>query len=213
MIHTMKTRLVLLAVAALVLVSAATVALASPAAKVTRTAVPGAGLSLELPTSWRRVDAKTAGSIAKESLARENPQLATILSQLDQPGTGLTFFAFDPRGAAQFATNANIVVAAIPAGVTLSVYHQAARRELERVPGRVGKVTSTIVRLPGGSAVSSTVDIALTNRGKRVVARVTQYAFLRPGRSVVLSFTTRKSSFASYRATFKAASRSVRFTG
>lgn len=179
--------------------------------RVTRTQVPAAGLSLSLPGTWRGVDARTAGRLAKETLARENPQLRSILAELDRPGTGLVFFAFDPRGAETFATNVNIVVSRIPSGVTLAQLVAASKHELGRIPGRVGAVTSTGIRLPGGPAASSRVDIAVSARGKRLVARVTQFAFLRPGRSVVLSFTTRKSTYAPYRAAFLASARSVRF--
>ena len=206
----MKPRLAsLVALAALATSAAVT---AAPLGKVTTTNVPEAGLSLALPSAWRRVDAKTAGKIAKESLAKENPQLAGILAELDRPGTGLVFFAFDPAGAKQFATNVNIIVSKIPNGVTLAQLVAASKSELSGIPGRVGDVTSVPTTLPGGSAARSVVDVALANKGKKVIARVTQFAFIRPGRSVVVSFTTRRSGYAHYVATFNAAARSIRFS-
>jgi hypothetical protein len=206
---TVKARL--LALVFLGALATATAVAAAPLAKVTRTKVPAAGLSLALPTSWKRVDAQTAGQIAKETLAQENPQLAGILAELDRPGTGLVFFAFDPKGAEQFATNVNIVVSRIPAGVTLAQLVAASKSELSGIPGRVGRVTAVAATLPGGPAAHSIVDVAVSNKGKKVVARVTQYAFLRPGRSVVVSFTTRKTGSARYAPTFAAAAHSVRF--
>ena len=206
----MKPRLVV--AIALVALAGATAVTAATTGKVTRSRVPAANLSLALPADWRRVDAKTAGKIAKESLAKENPQLTAILAELDRPGTGLVFFAFDPNGAEQFATNVNIVVSAIPSGVTLAQLVAASKSELSRIPGRVGEVTAAPTKLPGGQAAHSTVDIAVSNKGKTIVARVIQFAFLRPGRSVVVSFTTRKSTSERYTAAFDAAARSVRFS-
>ena len=207
----MKTRL---AITALVLVLATAVAVtgvgAAPTARI-RTEVPAAGMSLALPATWRLVDARTAGRLAKETLAKENPQLASILAELDRPGTGLVFFAFDPNGAEKFATNVNIVVSEVPNGVTVSQLMSASKRELSRIPGRVGPVTSSAVLLPGGLAAGSRVDIAVKTRGKPLIARVMQYAWLRPGHSVVVSFTTRRSTYPQYRPVFIAAARSVRF--
>ncbi|MFN8222422.1 MAG: hypothetical protein U0R50_04135 [Gaiellales bacterium] len=200
--------LTLVALSALVLTASA---VAATQARVTRVKVPRADLTLSLPSSWRRVDATTARSIAQQGLAKENPQLSSLLAELDRPGTGLVFFAFDPKGAAKFATNLNIVVSKIPTGVTLGQLRDAAESELTRIPGRVGKPKTVATRLPGGPVVASTIDIRITNRGASVVARVTQYAFLRPGRSVVVSFTTRKSTFPAYKAAFTAAARSIRF--
>lgn len=208
----MKLRLATSAV--VVLVAAVAVAVtgvgAAPTARI-RTNVPAAGLSLALPATWRLVDARTAGRLARETLVKENPQLASILAELDRPGTGLVFFAFDPAGAETFATNVNIVVSRIPSGVTIDQLIAASRSELSRIPGRVGPVTSGAVLLPAGLAAGSRVDITVSARGKPVVARVMQYAFLRPRRSVVVSFTTRRSTYARYRPVFIAAVRSVRF--
>jgi hypothetical protein len=181
------------------------------AADTVRRSVPAAGLSLAVPSTWRVLDAKTAKSAATKGLAKENPQLASILKELDNPGTGIAFFAFDPQGAKTFATNVNIVVSQIPAGVTLAQYYAAAADELRRIPGRVGGTPSRIVRLPGGSAVHSVVDIGLTSQGKRLVARISQWAFLRPRASVVLSFTTRAATAKRYNARFTQSARSVRF--
>jgi hypothetical protein len=43
------------------------------------------------------------------------------------------------------------------------------------------------------------------------VVRVTQWAFLRPRKSVVVSFTTRVSTYARYKTAFQRMARSVRF--
>jgi hypothetical protein len=181
------------------------------ASQTTRITVPEAGLSLTLPPSWKAVNSKTATSIATQALAKENPQLAAIIAELDRPGTGLAFFAFDPTAAASFATNINIVTSVIPAGVTIAQYRDAAASELRRLPGRVGTTSTAIAQLPGGQAVRSTVDVRVKARGNTIVARVSQWAFLRPQKSVVVSFTTRVSTYGRYAATFKKMARSVRF--
>jgi hypothetical protein len=181
---------------------------ASDAVKVN---VPAAGLSLAIPPSWKVVNAKTVTSAASQALAKENPQLGAIFAELNRPGTGIAFFAFDPQAAITFATNVNIVTSALPAGVTIGQYRAAAERELRRLPGRVGTTSSTIVRLPGGQAVQSTVDVQITAHGAKLVARVAQWAFLRPQKSVVVSFTTRVSTYGRYEATFRKVVRSVRF--
>ena len=134
----MNSRALALALVVLTALVTGAAVTAAPIGSVKRTNVPAAGLSLALPSAWKLVDAKTAGKIAKETLAQENPQLAGILAELDRPGTGLVFFAFDPKGAEQFATNVNIVISRIPNGVTLAQLAAASKSELSRIPGRVG---------------------------------------------------------------------------
>lgn len=192
-----------------------TLAVATPvavaASETANVNVPAAGLTLVIPPSWKVVSAKTVTSAAAQGLAEENPQLAAIFAELSRPGTGVAFFAFDPLAAATFATNVNIVTSALPAGVTIAQYRAAAARELRLLPGRVGTTSSTIVRLPAGQAVQSTVDVEITAHGAKLVARVNQWAFLRPRKSVVVSFTTRVSTYGRYKAAFSQIVRSVRF--
>jgi len=176
-----------------------------------RHTVPAAGLSLALPTSWKVVDGSAAAKAAVASLGKENPQLAGVLSQLGNPGSVIKFFAFDPVGARTFATNVNVLVSPIPASVTLAQYLEAARREFQSLPGRIGSATTRVVTLPGGRAARTDVRFGLTVRGRRLVTDVTQWAFLQPRKSVVVSYTTTASGAARYAPTFAASSRSIRF--
>ncbi len=84
------------------LLTAVALAVAAPlgfaASEAVKVNVPAAGLSLALPPSWKVVNAKTVTSAASQALAEENPQLAAIFAELNRPGTGVAFFAFDPVG-------------------------------------------------------------------------------------------------------------------
>ncbi len=196
--------------AALVVLVVTAIASSADAATIRRT-VPAAGMAIAIPSTWRPVDARTAASAALEALSRENPQLEAVLLQLTEPSSVVKFFAFDPVDATSFATNVNVVVSPIPTGITFAQYLAAARGEIAGLPGRVGAATTLAYDLPGGRAARSEVRIALSAHGKRVVASVTQWAFLRPGKSVVISFTTTSAKLARYRGAFLAAARSIRF--
>lgn len=177
-----------------------------------RRAVPSAGMSIALPASWRTVDARTATSNAAKALAKENPELAAMLTQLSSPGSIVKLFAFDPAGAATFATNVNVVVAPIPAGITIDQYLEAARAEISTLPGRVGAASTRLERVPAGRVVRSHVRIAILRGGTRIVSDITQWAFLRSGKSVVVSFTTTPGKRVRYLPVFNAAARSIRFS-
>jgi hypothetical protein len=200
----------MLRLAVFTLVAAVVVVPVSQAGTVRRS-VPEADMSFAIPGSWRVVDARSAATAAVKALAKENPQLAAILQQVTRPDSVIKFFAFDPALASSFATNANVVVSPIPTNVTLQQYLAAARSEISALPGRVGAASTRIVTLPAGTSVRSNVKIGLVSGGKRIVAEVTQWAFLRQGQSVVVSFTTTPSRQSRYAPTFTAAARSIRF--
>jgi hypothetical protein len=206
MMRDMKVRALALCLAAL-----AALVVASASAAPIRTPVPAAGMTIVLPPTWKRVDAGTAASAAAKALARENPELATVLQQLGRPDSVIKLFAYDPRGAATFATNLNIVVSPIPRGVTIVQYLGAAQAEIANLPGLVGTPVTWIERLPAGQAVRTTVRFTIVRDGKRVVADVSQWAFLLSGKSIVVSFTTTPAKRARYVRTFVTTARSIRF--
>jgi hypothetical protein len=181
-------------------------------ARTIRRSVPAAGLSFALPSTWRAVDARAATSAAVRTIGKENPELATVLQQLGRPDSVVKFFAFDPARSASFATNVNIVVSPVPAGATLEHYLVAARIELQALPTRVGEPALWVERLPAGQAVRTRVKIAIRRSGKQIVSDITQWAFLRPGRSIVVSFTTTTNRRPHYVPIFTAAARSIRFS-
>lgn len=184
---------------------------ADAASAVTPRRVPSAGMTIAVPSTWKAVDAVAAASAAGAALRKENPQLAAILDQLSRPGSVIKLFAFDPAGAERFATNVNVVVTTLPAGVTFAQYLASARSELSLLPQRVGPASSRAVELPAGRAVRSQVKLGVIVDGRRILTAITQWAFLRPGKSVVVTFTTIPARSARYRPVFATAARSIRF--
>jgi hypothetical protein len=173
-----------------------------------RHAVPGHGISLSVPASW--VATKRALSPAVvDQLARENPTLAPFVRGLGGPNSPMKFIALDPKLQNGFATNVNVVVAAAQsAGVMFDQYRQALLAELRGIVQ--GKITQSVARIRGAQALRVSYRLRLS-LGRAVTVQTLQYAFLRPGRSVVVTYTTLPSLSPSYAATFRKSAASIRF--
>ncbi len=70
------------------------------------------------------------------------------------------------------------------------MYLQATKAELLRLPGLVGTPSVRAVTLPPGRAVRTHLRVGVVVKGHTVVADLNQVAFLRNGRSIVITFTT-----------------------
>jgi hypothetical protein len=200
--------------AALLVAAAATLAVtaapAAPAAKpLTRHVVPGVGVSLAVPGSWIAVDHREV--LTKEvieRLSRDNPELASLFSALKSGG--VKFVAADPKVRGGFATNVNVVVASAPPGMTQAGYRRALVTQIGAIPSVKGPVASAAVTLPTGPAVRLRYNLQLMVQRRRLVTETLQYAFLRGGRSIVVTYTTTPESGAAYAPTFSRSARSIR---
>ncbi len=197
-----------IAVTALVVAVAAAslVGQAVGAERFKRHAVPGQGVSLAIPAAWKAIDASLPASALRE-LERQNPKLAPYIKQLAGPNSAAKFLAFDPALRGGFATNVNIVAVAIP-NVTFAQYRQALVAEIRSISGSTPK--NTVVTVGGKRALRLDYRLRLTLGGSLTVQTL-QYAFQRPGRSVVVTYTTTPSLKSRYAGTFARSAASIRF--
>jgi len=192
----------------LVLLAAGIVGSALGAEKYRRYAVRGEGISVAVPAAW----AATAGGVSQavlERLARENPKLAPFVRGLGGPNSPMKFIALDPKVRDGFATNVNVVVVPARPGITFAQYRQALLAELRSVVGSE-PIEQSVARIGGVRAVRFRYRLRLTF-GRTITAQTLQYAFLRPGRSVIVTYTTLPRFASTYMETFARSAASIRF--
>jgi hypothetical protein len=177
-----------------------------------RHAVPGYGVSLELPSTWRAISwRQVLGSSDLQRLSRDNPDVAGSIAALAQPHSPVEFFAFDPQVANHFATNVNLIVTPLARTVDFSTYRRSVVDEIGSVAS-VSNLSDATVRLPAGRAVRLSYRIRLRTGGRDLTASVLQYAFLRVSKSFVFTYTTLPASARFYAAAFGPSARSIRFS-
>src|SRR5919201_5582566 len=165
----MRRRLVLLAVTLLAAI------VASTAAAALRThSIPGYGISVGLPATWKTIDYR---QILKpgvlQTLARDNPDLAGSFAAMAQPNSPVKFFAYDPQAVNGFATNVNLVVLRVPGGITFADYSRRLVAELRNVPS-VANLRSANVRLPAGRAVRISYQLSVAIKSRRITVATLQ---------------------------------------
>jgi hypothetical protein len=183
------------------------------AAPLVRHTVPGTAFSVSVPSTWKSIDYRqVATTDLLDRLVRENPSLKSLLQSLRSPNSGIKLFAFDPKVTSGFATNLNLVVDRVPAGVTALQYATAAQRQLATVPNVVRPLRRQTVRLPAGSSVRLQYGIKFTLGGRRVVTSTTQYVLVDGTSAYVVTVTTLPKLFGSYASLITAMARSIRLS-
>lgn len=172
-----------------------------------RHVVRGQGMSLAVPASWKAIDATLSASTLRE-FERQNPKLAPYIRQLSGPNSPAKFLAFDPTLRSGFATNVNVVAVPIP-NVTFAQYRAALVGEIRSLAD--SPVDNRVVTVGGVRALRLGYRLRITVGGT-VTVQTLQYAFQRPGRSVVVTYTTLPSLKARYAPTFARSAASIRFT-
>ncbi|MEX2554031.1 MAG: hypothetical protein WEB06_00170 [Actinomycetota bacterium] len=161
------------------------------------------GFRLGLPPGWQKVSHGEVDA-SLEALRQDNPDLA---EQIEGQVAGslnelVRFFAFDTRSptlAEEFATNVNVVVEPLPAGVDFTQYLDANLSQLRQVPRVTVTVADDNIALPGGrAALIDSVFTLNSPRGDRVIA-VRQYLFMKGNRGFVLSMTTTPGHASTYK--------------
>jgi hypothetical protein len=198
-------RVLLTLVAGVVLASLVGTAFAAERFK--RHAVRGQGVSLAVPASWVAVDARLP-SAELARLRSENPKLAPFLGQLSGPNSAAKFLALDPAVQGRFASNVNVVVAPIPE-VTFEVYRTAIVNEIRSLVGSA-KVVHRPVTIAGVRGVRLSYPFRITV-GRTYTVSTLQYAFPRPAKSVVVTYTTLPRLKSRYAQTFARSAASIRF--
>jgi hypothetical protein len=207
-------RFAILACLGLALLSpvAADTALVAPTGLV-RTAVPGAGLTIGIPVSWRSIDArKLLDSATLTRFERENPSLKSSLDALARSGTTASFFAFDPVVHNGFATNLNVVVEHLQVHISVEAYARAAKSQLSKLPSISGPVEVLSGKLPAGPAVRLRYKLRVTASGKTYVVALRQFALVRGLDALVFTYATLPATVARYAPTFEASARSIRYS-
>jgi hypothetical protein len=173
-----------------------------------RHVVVGHGISLAVPASWVASERGISPAVL-DQMARENPKLAPFVRALGGSSSPMKFIALDPDVRNGFATNVNVVVVPALTALTFAQYRQALLSELRSiVTGRIEDSTATIA---GAKALRVTYRLRLSV-GRIVTVQTLQYAFLRPGRSVVVTYTTLPAFKDRYAATFRRSAASIRFS-
>jgi hypothetical protein len=163
-------------------------------------------VSLAVPASWVAVDAALPAA-AIERLRRENPRLAPYLVQR-KGGSRAKFLALDPALKGGFATNVNVVISDIPS-VTFDVYRAAILSEIGSLVGSA-KVNQRTVKIGGVRGVRLSYRLRVT-LGRTYTVSALQYGLLRPGKNVVVTYTTLPRLASSYAPTFARSAASIRF--
>ncbi len=200
----MRRAALLATVATLAVVGVAT------ASGTSRHPIPTAGISLATPSSWRAVDSKAVlASNGVQSLLKENPQLAAIISQITGADSPVKFLSFDPRVSDHFATNVNVVVTTVPRSVTLPVLAAAIAAQLRTLPGLASPIARATVTLPIGRAARESFRLTIVSGGKKLTVQTLQYVLLRHAQSIVVTFSTTPNQSARRASTFTAIANSI----
>jgi hypothetical protein len=168
-------------------------------------------MSFAVPSSWLVVDRRLPADVV-DRLARENPKLAPFVSALRSPSSPMKFIALDPSLTGGFATNANVVAASVPSWMTFPAYRSGLVLEIRHVlpAGRIAQRAATI---HGQRAVRLRYHLRVKVGGKSLTVQTLQYAFLRKGRSVVVTYTTLPKLAGRYAGTFASSAATIRFSG
>jgi hypothetical protein len=196
------------AAVALALIVLAASAVSTAVAADRRHVVPGQGISLTMPASWVATEKGVSPAVLAQ-MARENPKLAPFVRALGGSSSPMKFIAFDPNVRSAFATNVNVVVTPAPSGISFAQYRQALVAGLRQIV--TGKISQSVTTIGGAQALRASYRLRLS-LGRTVTVQTLQYAFLRPGRSVVITYTTLPEFKGRYAATFGRSAASIRFS-
>ena len=175
----------------------------------------GQGFSLELPGSWADRSNDRARLLREvRRLTGDDPELAALMDSLLSAGSGnvaVKMIAFDLERSSLrtgFATNLNVVRERT--SLPLAPWRQEALKTLNSMTFVVQPIWWRYVRLPAGKAVKLTYRARFDLGGKRLDTSITQYALVKKGAAIILTYTTLPPLAKSYRATFERSARSLR---
>ena len=164
--------------------------------------VEGGGFTISVPEDWKAANIdEILDEGALEDLRAENPELARQVEQFAQPGSPVKFVALDPDVQDDFATNANVYVEEVPAGVTRDQYFDA---NLDNITEAFGDPEQERVTLPGGEALRLAYEQDAT--ADRPLA-IVQYLLFENGTGYVITYTTLPDRSDEYAETFDASAR------
>jgi hypothetical protein len=170
------------------------------------------GFSIAFPKEWRSIDARAALSGAGlDDFKKANPQIGAAAESLARPNSPVKLLAVDPSGAADFATNVNVLVTPIPAGISFEDWTAAQVTEIREVPTVKGFVREDRQLRPG-RALHLTYRASFNRPGGVFVALIDQYMVKREDLLYILTYTTKPASHPRERKVFADSARSFRLT-
>lgn len=164
--------------------------------------VASGGFTLSVPEEWKAANIdEILDEGALERLREEDPELARQVEPFAQPGSPVKFVALDPDVQDDFATNANVYVEEVPAGVTRDQYFDAS---VDNITEAIGAPEQERVTLPAGEALrlSYVQEIA---SGRQVA--ILQYLLFEGETGYVITYTTLPDRSAEYAETFETSAR------
>lgn len=198
---------------ALVVALAAAPASARPDAAWTRHAGPG--FSVSLPSTWYDASKQRTKLLAGvRKLYRDDDQLASMIDALISSSNGnvsVKMIAFDLDQSsldAGFATNLNVVQERT--NLPFAAWREGALKSLNATSFVRQPIWWQNVKLGAGKAVRFRYQAQFTVKGKPLVTSITQYAIVKNGAALVLTYTTLPKLAAAYRARFEQSARTLK---
>jgi hypothetical protein len=194
-------RRLLVAATVAALVGASAAAAAAPR-YATRSAGPW-GASVSLPSQWHVIVVPVTVTPAFLARAeRENPAFRQALPGAVQ--AGVKMFAYEPLKPGRFATNLNLIVEALPTGMSLrSWLFQGASAAFKHVG------TTTGVTIGGVKGIRYVSTRAVTSGSQALLTE--EFAFARGNRVYLFTYTSPASAARTYRPVFERSAATIRF--
>src|SRR5262249_25226629 len=145
-------------------------------------AIPGQGVSLALPSTWRAIDYRQARSQRQiRRFARGNPDFIEAIEVLEDPGSPFKFVALDPAvhlrvaGGRPVRANMTVIVTPVSPGLTFEGHRRALVAQIRR---QIGPARDDVVMINGQKAVRIRAYREDTSVDPAVTFLELQYAFL-----------------------------------
>ena len=164
--------------------------------------VESGGFTISVPQQWKTANIdEVIDEGTLDEIRKEDPELADQIEPIAQPGSPVKFVAIDPDVKDDFATNANVYVEEVPAGVTREQYFDAT---LQQVTDALGAPEQEQVTLPAGEALRLSYEQEIAS-GRKIA--ILQYILFENGTGYVITYTTLPDRSSEYAETFESSAR------
>ena len=164
--------------------------------------VESGGFTISVPQQWKTANIdEVIDEGTLDEIRKEDPELADQIEPIAQPGSPVKFVAIDPDVQDDFATNANVYVEEVPAGVTREQYFDAT---LQQVTEALGAPEQEQVTLPAGEALRLSYEQEIAS-GRKIA--ILQYILFENGTGYVITYTTLPDRSSEYAETFESSAR------
>jgi len=154
----------------------------------TRYEISSGRFSIGVPETWHVTTSTQMQKASFKRFADQNPAFAAYAGAVARKNSPFKFFAYDPVVRKRFATNLNVMVTPVSAGVTPEKYKRSALAEAKSIAD--SRLDSSEVDLPAGKALRIEYRARFLLNGRRKAIVTTQYALLLDNTSYVLTYTT-----------------------